>query len=233
MQKRLTIAIDGYSSSGKSTLARQIADCLSYLYIDSGAMYRAVTLYFLNKGIDYTDENQVKSAMKDIRIEFEHDNSSSIQTILNGKNVSKPIRSLRVSAHVSEVATIPVIREFLVGQQRAMRGEQGIVMDGRDISTVVFPDADVKFFITADIDERVKRRYKELLNKSINTDKATVKRNLKERDYTDSHRDVSPLIQAPDAILIDNTHMSKKEQLLKAVETIAQKFPEINPKNCI
>lgn len=227
----LTIAIDGYSSSGKSTLARELADCLSLLYVDSGAMYRAVTLYFIEKDVKMRDPQEVSDTLKEIHISFTKE-QGKLNTYLNGRNVSKDIRSIKVSSYVSEIAAIPEVRTLLVDQQRAMQQEMGIVMDGRDIGTVVFPDADVKLFVTADLDVRIERRYKELSDKGMITDRATVRKNLEERDYLDSHRDISPLKMAEDSILLDNTHLNRQEQLSKSLDIIRSKFPDVIIKDC-
>lgn len=231
-QKKLTIAIDGYSSCGKSTLARQLADCLSYIYIDSGAMYRAITLYFLNHKIDISDIKEVNDALKNIHIEIDHDNTGTSSTYLNKENVSREIRTMRVSSLVSEVAAIPDIRKFLVEQQRAMNKNDGIVMDGRDIGTVVFPDADIKFFIEADFDVRVDRRYRELQKKSINIKRGEVEENLLHRDYIDSTREVNPLKKAEDAVVVDNTGLNINEQLKLCLNLIQESFPHITFKDC-
>lgn len=230
-KNQLTIAIDGYSSSGKSTLARQLADCLSLLYVDSGAMYRAVTYYFLENDVDLHNSVEVEKALENIHIEFKRE-TEELRTYLNGTDVTTEIRTLKVSSFVSEVSTIASVREVLVEQQRAMQEKNGIVMDGRDIGTVVFPNADVKFFVTADIDVRVERRYAELIKKGFSTDRATVKRNLEERDYLDSHREISPLKMAEDSVVIDNTSLNKEEQLNKSIEVIKSRFPDISTENC-
>lgn len=228
----LVIAIDGYSSCGKSTLAQQLADCLSYIYVDSGAMYRAVTLYFLNNDIDYTDIDQVKKALQHISIDIKKTDHNITDTILNGKVVSEEIRSMRVSSEVSEVAAISEIRSFLVKQQQAMRDKGGLVMDGRDIGTVVFPNADIKLFIHAELETRVERRYNELIEKGVEIEKNEVRKNLKHRDHIDSTRKDSPLIQAEDAILIDNTDLTIEGQLQKSLNIIKTNAPNISPNCC-
>ncbi len=231
--KKLVIAIDGYSSCGKSTLAQQLADCLSYIYIDSGAMYRAVTLYFLHENIDISDLTEVQSALDKINLKFIQETDGNTAILLNNENVSSEIRTLRISSFVSEVAAIPIIREFLVAQQQAMQKTGGIVMDGRDIGTVVFPDADIKIFVKAELQKRIDRRYNELLSKGLNVARNEVEENLKHRDLIDTTREVSPLIQAEDSILLDNTELNKSEQLRKSLGFIKEKFPSIAIKDCI
>ncbi len=214
MSKKIIITIDGWSSTGKSTLAKQLAKELGYVYIDSGAMYRAITLYFLRNHIDWTDVNEVNAALKDIVIEFQfNEKSQQSEIILNGENVEYVIRDLVVAEKVSDVATIKEIRSFAVAQQQKMGEKKGIVMDGRDIGTTVFPDAELKIFMTADSAVRVERRFKELYEKNPNITIEEVKNNLEMRDYIDSHREVSPLRKAEDAIELDNTHLTMEEQL--------------------
>ncbi|MCG8330145.1 MAG: (d)CMP kinase [Chitinophagales bacterium] len=216
--KKIIIAIDGYSSCGKSTLAKALAAALQYTYIDSGAMYRAVTLYFLQKNIKVENMEQVTMALKEIEIRFDHNN----HTLLNGENVEELIRQMHVSNYVSEVAAVTEVRRALVAQQQAMGIHKGIVMDGRDIGTVVFPDAALKLFLTASLEVRAERRYMELLSKGQNTDLEAVKANLQHRDHIDSNRADSPLMQATDAIVIDNTNISREEQFELAMN-LAQK----------
>ncbi|WP_407522510.1 (d)CMP kinase [Lacibacter sp. MH-610] len=219
MSQKIIIAIDGYSSCGKSTLARQLAKELNYIYIDSGAMYRAITLYFLRNHIDWTDEAQVQEALQQIVLEF-HPNSNTGQSemYLNGENVEYVIRDLVIAEKVSEVAAIKEVREFAVHQQQLMGVKKGIVMDGRDIGTTVFPQAELKIFMTADNAIRVERRFKELYAKNPNITIEEVKNNLELRDYIDSHRDVSPLRKADDAVVIDNSDLTPEEQLRLAKE---------------
>lgn len=219
VSQKIIIAIDGYSSCGKSTLARQLAKELNYIYIDSGAMYRAITLYFLRNHIDWTDEAQVQEALQQIVLEF-HPNSNSGQSemYLNGENVEYVIRDLVIAEKVSEVAAIKEVREFAVHQQQLMGVKKGIVMDGRDIGTTVFPQAELKIFMTADNAIRVERRFKELYAKNPNITIEEVKNNLELRDYIDSHRDVSPLRKADDAVVIDNSDLTPEEQLRLAKE---------------
>lgn len=219
VSQKIIIAIDGYSSCGKSTLARQLAKELNYIYIDSGAMYRAITLYFLRNHIDWTDEAQVQDALQQIVLEF-HPNTNTGQSemYLNGENVEYVIRDLVIAEKVSEVAAIKAVREFAVHQQQLMGVKKGIVMDGRDIGTTVFPQAELKIFMTADNAIRVERRFKELYAKNPNITIEEVKNNLELRDYIDSHRDVSPLRKADDAVVIDNSDLTPEEQLRLAKE---------------
>jgi CMP/dCMP kinase len=214
MSNKIIITIDGWSSCGKSTLAKQLAKHLGYTYIDSGAMYRAITLYFLRNHIDWTDTNEVKSGLENIQLHFEHNNSTGQSEIfLNYENVEYLIRDLIIADKVSDIAAIAAVRSFAVAQQQQMGEQKGIVMDGRDIGTTVFPKAELKIFMTADIAVRVERRFKEMFEKNPNTTIEDVKNNLEMRDYIDSHREVSPLIKALDAIVIDNTNMDMQEQL--------------------
>ncbi len=217
--KKIVITIDGWSSCGKSTLAKQLAKALDYTYIDSGAMYRAITLYFLRNHVDWTDTDEVKKALKSISLEFHYnEKSQQSEMYLNRENVEYVIRDLVVAEKVSDVAAIKEARKFAVAQQQRMGKERGIVMDGRDIGTVVFPDAELKIFMTADSAVRVERRFQELFEKNPNITIEEVKTNLEMRDYIDSHRQASPLKQAGDAILLDNTNLTEKEQLQKALK---------------
>jgi len=217
--KRIIITIDGWSSCGKSTLAKQLAKALGYIYVDSGAMYRAITLYFLRNHVDWTDIGAVKNALKEISLEFVHNSKSELSEIyLNGENVEYVIRDLVVAEKVSEVAAIRDVRYFAVAQQQKMGKGKGIVMDGRDIGTVVFPNAELKIFMTADDAVRVERRFKELYEKNPNISLDEVKANLEMRDYIDSHREVSPLRQAEGAMLLDNTNLTEKEQFQRALK---------------
>ena len=214
VHKKIIITIDGWSSCGKSTLARQMAKELGYTYIDSGAMYRAITLYFLRNHVDWTKHSQVEHALKNITLEFRSNHKSGLsETYLNGENVEYVIRDLVVAEKVSDVAAIREVREFAVHQQQLMGKKKGIVMDGRDIGTVVFPHAELKIFMTADNAIRVARRFKELYDKNPNITIEEVKSNLEMRDYIDSHREVSPLRKADDAIELDNSNITMKEQL--------------------
>ncbi|MDX2003579.1 MAG: (d)CMP kinase [Chitinophagales bacterium] len=218
MSESIIIAIDGYSSCGKSTLAKALARKLHYAYVDSGAMYRAVTLYFLNHEIDYTNHQEVVEALDQISISFKYNAELGLnETYLNGLNVEYPIREMRISEKVSEVSKIKEVRKALVQYQQEMGEHRGIVMDGRDIGTVVFPDAELKLFMTADIAVRVQRRYLELKQKGFEQiTLEEVQKNLEERDLIDSTRAESPLKQAEDAIVFDNTHLTEVQQLEKA-----------------
>ncbi|WP_121354298.1 (d)CMP kinase [Flavisolibacter nicotianae] len=217
--KKIIITIDGWSSCGKSTLAKQLAKALNYVYVDSGAMYRAITLYFLRNHVDWTDKKEVEKALKAISLEFNYnDKLQQSEIYLNGENVEYVIRDLVVAEKVSDVAAIKEVRDFAVAQQKKMGRHRGIVMDGRDIGTVVFPDAELKIFMTADNAVRVERRFKELYEKNPAITLDEVKTNLEMRDYIDSHRDVSPLRQADDARILDNTNLTEKEQFQKALK---------------
>jgi len=221
MSKKIIIAIDGWSSCGKSTLAKQMAKKLGYLYVDSGAMYLAITLYFLRSHIDWTDKAAVKKALEDISLEFVKNEVSEINEIyLNGENVEYLIRELVVAEKVSDVAAIREVRQFAVKQQQLMGKNKGVIMDGRDIGTVVFPKAELKIFLTADNMVRVGRRFKELYVKNPNITVDEVKANLEMRDYIDSNREVDPLRQAEDAILLDNTNITEEETLHKALHLL-------------
>lgn len=216
--KKIVIAIDGYASCGKSTIAKNLAKALDYIFIDTGAMYRATTLFFLDQGIDFaSDGAHIAAAMERIRIHFEQHDGQTL-TYLNGQCVEQDIRSMRVAEAVSPVATLATVRRAMVAQQQAMGRTKGVVLDGRDIGTVVFPDAELKLFVTADIDVRTARRVAELTARGIPTDAATVQTNLLERDRIDSTRTESPLRQADDAIVLDTTHLSMEEQLNKAFQ---------------
>jgi CMP/dCMP kinase len=211
--KPIIITIDGWSSCGKSTLARQLAKALNYVYIDSGAMYRAITLYFLRNHVDWTKKKQVDEALSNIHLDFRFNiKSQQSEMHLNDENVEYVIRDLVVAEKVSEVAAIKEVRTFAVAQQQKMGARKGIVMDGRDIGTVVFPEAELKVFMTADITVRVERRFNELYEKNPNITIEEVKANLEMRDYIDSNREVSPLRKAADAIELDNSNMTMKQQ---------------------
>ena len=226
--KKITIAIDGFSSTGKSTLAKQLAKELGYLYVDSGAMYRAITLYFLRNNIEIEDKKETKAALKSINLEFVFNPASQhSEMYLNGENVEYVIRDLIIAEKVSDVAAIKEVREFAVAQQQLMGKKKGIVMDGRDIGTVVFPKAELKIFMTADNAIRVQRRFKELYEKNPNVTIEEVKDNLEMRDYIDSHREVSPLRKAKDAIELDNTNLTEKEQFSKALILARDKIAQL------
>src|SRR5665213_1253831 len=218
--KKITIAIDGYSSCGKSTVAKAVAKELNYIYIDSGAMYRAVTLYFLENDIPIidlqraADEGVLHHYIDTIKISFENNpENGNSEVCLNGKNVEKEIRTMKVSESVSSVSTVKEIRQKLVKLQQEFGKNKGVVMDGRDIGTVVFPDAELKIFMTADANERAKRRFKELSDKGITASLEEIKVNISHRDYDDTHRIESPLIQAKDAVLLDNTNLNQQQSL--------------------
>jgi len=219
--KKIIITIDGWSACGKSTLAKRLAKELGYTYIDSGAMYRAITLYFLRNHIDWTDKKDVKKALNDIRLQFIYNNKSKESEIyLNDENVEYLIRDLIVAEKVSDIAAIKEVREFAVEEQRKMGKAKGIVMDGRDIGTVVFPKAELKVFMTADNTVRVERRFKELFEKNPNVSLDEVKANLEMRDYIDSHREVSPLKKAKNALVLDNTNLTEDEQFQIAMDWV-------------
>jgi cytidylate kinase len=221
VKKKIIIAIDGYSSCGKSTLAKQLAKELNYTYIDSGAMYRAITLFFLRNHIDWTNTKEVSSALDNILLEFVvNPANGESEMFLNGENVEFVIRDLVVAEKVSEIAAIEKVRTYAVKEQQLMGKNKGIVMDGRDIGTTVFPNAELKLFMTADNAVRVERRFKEMFAKNPNISIEEVKTNLEMRDYIDSHRDVSPLKKADDAIIIDNTELTPAEQFKKALRLI-------------
>ena len=214
--KRIIVAIDGLSSCGKSTLAKALAKSLHYAYLDSGAMYRAVTLYFLESKVDYENPEAVAEALKNIEIHFERIDGQN-RTFLNGRDVEHDIREMSVSEHVSPVSAISAVRRAMVAQQQAMGKRRHIVADGRDIGTVVFPDAELKIFLVADADVRTSRRHLELASKGIDAEWEEIQRNLLERDRIDSSRADSPLRQAEDAVVIDNTLLSEEQQLSKAL----------------
>lgn len=225
MEKKIIITIDGWSSCGKSTLAKQLAKELGYVYIDSGAMYRTITLYFLRNHTDWTDKTEVQKALDNITIEFiSNHKTGQTEMHLNGENVEYVIRDLLVAEKVSDIAAIKEVREFAVARQRQLGEKKGIVMDGRDIGTVVFPAAELKIFMTADNSIRVQRRFRELYEKNPNITIEEVKNNLEMRDYVDSHREVSPLRQAKDALILDNSNITEKEQLSRALEWALKKI---------
>lgn len=209
---KIIIAIDGSSSTGKSTLAKTLGKALGYAYISTGDMYRAVTLFFIENNIDIKDLGAVKEALKKIRLRFKMQPEGNC-IFLNGKNVNRDIRTMAVNNLVSPVATISEVRKEMVRQQQSMGGEKGIVMDGRDIATVVFPNAELKIFLTADVEERARRRYVELIEKGMDVDFEEVKNNLLERDHIDSSRADSPLTKAEDAVIVDNTDLNLEQQL--------------------
>jgi len=223
--KDIIITIDGWSSCGKSTLAKQLAKSLGYVYIDSGAMYRAITLYFLRNHVNWLNTAEVNNALDNITISFRfNDKTQQSEVYLNEENVEYVIRDLVIAEKVSDVAAIKEVRTFAVAQQQKMGEQKGIVMDGRDIGTTVFPDAEIKFFMTADIAVRVERRYIEMFEKNPNTSIDDVKANLEMRDYIDSNREISPLRKAADAIELDNTSLSIERQLEIALQTVKLKL---------
>lgn len=222
---KITIAIDGYSSCGKSTLAKNLAQAIGYSYVDTGAMYRCVTLYALSNGLikdDTVDIEGLVSQLDEIHISFEHtEQSKQSDANLNGVNVEETIRSMNISNHVSKISVIKEVREKMVAMQQKMGDEKGVIMEGRDIGTVVFPNAELKVFMTASIDIRVKRRYDEIKAKGLSISSDEVKENVLSRDYEDTHREHSPLVQADDAVVLDNSDLSREDQLnfmLKLVE---------------
>ena len=215
--RQITIAIDGYSSCGKSTMAKDLAREIGYIYVDTGAMYRSVTLFAMRNNLFNEDgsikTDELKSRMNEINISFKlNSETGRPDTYLNGELVEKEIRSMDVSARVSKIAALPFVREALVAQQQAMGKEKGIIMDGRDIGTVVFPDAELKIFVTASAEVRAQRRYDELKAKGMPADFDDILKNVKERDYMDSHRETSPLRKADDALELDNSNMTIEEQ---------------------
>lgn len=224
MSKNIVVAIDGYSSCGKSTLAKALAKKLHFVYIDSGAMYRAVTLYLLRNNIDLNDALKVEHALSDIHLNF-HSRDYQTHILLNDEEVSDEIRQMAVSENVSAVSAIKAVRTEMVKQQQRMGKSKNIVMDGRDIATAVFPDAQVKIFMTADPKIRAERRYKELIASGINVTLEEVFENLAHRDYADTTRKESPLVRAKDAIVLDNTEMDQEEQLGFALEQVMHHLP--------
>lgn len=215
--RKITIAIDGYSSCGKSTMAKDLAREIGYIYVDTGAMYRSVTLFAMRNSLFNEDgsikTDELKYRMGEINISFRlNSETGRPDTYLNGELVEKEIRTMEVSSNVSKIAALPFVREALVAQQQAMGKEKGIIMDGRDIGTVVFPDAELKIFVTASAEVRAQRRYDELKAKGMPADFDDILKNVKERDYIDSHRETSPLRMADDALELDNSHMTIEEQ---------------------
>ncbi|BAU19149.1 cytidylate kinase [Prevotella intermedia] len=215
--KKITIAIDGFSSCGKSTMAKDLARELGYVYVDTGAMYRCVTLYALRHGLFRADGTinlpQLEAEIPNINISFRlNKETGRPDTYLNNENVENEIRTMEVSSHVSPIAAVPFVRAALVAQQQKMGEDKGIVMDGRDVGTVVFPNAELKIFVTASAEVRAQRRYDELKAKGMEADFEEILENVKQRDYIDSHREVSPMRKADDAIELDNSHISIAEQ---------------------
>lgn len=227
--KKITIAIDGYSSTGKSTLAKQLAKHLGYVYVDTGAMYRAVALFAMQNGYissEYFDKGTLINSVPNIKLHFEFNPELGFaEMFLNDVNVEKEIRTIEVSSYVSKIAEVSQVRSKLVEQQQEMGKNKGIVMDGRDIGTVVFPDAELKIFMTASPETRAQRRFDELQAKGDDVSYEEVLKNVQERDYIDTHRDDSPLVIAEDAIEIDNSYLTREEQfdvVLELVEEVAK-----------
>lgn len=225
---KIIIAVDGYSSCGKSTLAKQLAKKLGYIFIDSGAMYRGMSLYAKERGFVENGElnkEAIVASLPSVEMHFElNPVSKEPELYLNGVNVAQEIRSPEISSIVSKVSTIREVRVKLVDEQRKMGKKGGIVMDGRDIGSVVFPNAELKIFVTADLETRTNRRFQELLESKISTTREEVAKNLQERDFIDSTREISPLTQAHDAILLDNTYLTKEEQLDKVLALVEEKL---------
>ena len=222
-KKKIIIAIDGFSSCGKSTMAKELAAKLHYNFIDSGAMYRAITLYFIRNGVDIANAAEVSEALASINLTFEFNAARGVSEVcLNDENVEAYIRDLVVSDKVSEVAALKSVRDFAVAQQQAIGREKGIVMDGRDIGTSVFPNAELKIFVTADPDVRVMRRFREMHAKDPHVSVEEVKRNLELRDYLDTTREESPLRKADDACLLDNSDLTREEQLARVLKLAHQ-----------
>jgi cytidylate kinase len=221
--KKILIAIDGYAACGKSTLAKQLASHLHYLFLDTGAMYRAVTLYLLDNHINWLNNKLLNDVLDNISITFQRNENGKIHCLLNGDDVEEQIRSMHVSNKVSEVAAVSAVRKFLVQQQQIIGKEKGIVMDGRDIGTVVFPHAELKLFVTADMETRVQRRLLELQSNDIQVSEEDIRNNLIKRDHEETTRADSPLIKAADAIVIDNTNLTPTEQFQIALN-LAEKI---------
>ena len=225
MEKKIIIAIDGFSSCGKSTLAKAMAKALEYVFVDTGAMYRAIALYFLRNNIPFNDTASIEAALHAIELRFKYNSvSQKSDMYLNGENVEQEIREMQVSQKVSEVASIAAVRDFAVSQQQSMGVDKGIVMDGRDIGTVVFPNAELKLFVTADPAIRLERRYQELLQTNPAILKEEVAANLQQRDLMDSTRAHSPLKQAEDALVLDNTNLDRAQQFELAMKWAMDKI---------
>lgn len=229
--KKIAIAIDGFSSCGKSTMAKDLAREVGYIYVDTGAMYRAVTLFAMRNDVfdaeGNIDETRLKALLPDVKLTFQLNNETKLPEVcLNGENVERYIRTLEVSQHVSPIAALPFVREKLVEQQQAMGNEKGIVMDGRDIGTVVFPNAELKIFVTASAEIRAQRRFKELEAKGMPADFDEILQNVEQRDYIDTHRETSPLHQADDALVLDNSHLTIAEQKVWLMEKFNERTQE-------
>lgn len=224
--KNMIVAVDGYSSTGKSTVAKIIAAKLGLIYIDTGAMYRVVTLEALRRGLivdGVIDQKRLRESLKEINIGFKYNREQDFyETYLNGEYVEEQIRGMEVSDQVSGIAALGFVREFLVAQQREMARNESVIMDGRDIGSVVFPDADVKFFMTASPAVRAQRRYKELTDKGVEVSYEEVEANVLKRDYIDAHREESPLKQTDDAIVVDNSDMTVEDEVAFMIEKIRQ-----------
>jgi len=227
LDKKITIAIDGFSSTGKSTLAKQLAKELGYVYVDTGAMYRAIAFFSMQKAYiktDYLDKESLIKSLPNIQLQFKFNPELGFaEMYLNGENVERQIRTIEVSGFVSKVAEIPEVRTKLVEQQQQMGKNKGIVMDGRDIGTVVFPDAELKIYMTASAQTRAQRRYDELIQKGDSVTFEEVLQNVEERDYIDTHRSNSPLVKADDAIEIDNSNLNREEQFELVLDLVKQK----------
>lgn len=229
--KKIVIAVDGFSSCGKSTMAKDLAREVGYIYVDTGAMYRAVTLFAMRNDVfdaeGNIDETRLKALLPDVKLTFQLNNETKLPEVcLNGENVERYIRTLEVSQHVSPIAALPFVREKLVEQQQAMGNEKGIVMDGRDIGTVVFPNAELKIFVTASAEIRAQRRFKELETKGMPADFDEILQNVEQRDYIDTHRETSPLRQADDALVLDNSHLTIAEQKVWLMEKFNERTQE-------
>lgn len=229
--KKITIAIDGLSSCGKSTMAKMLAKEVGYIYVDTGAMYRAVTLFAMRNGMiapnGEVNRDELKQKMQTLRVEFKlNEQTGRAETYLNGENVENEIRGMEVSSHVSAIAAIDFVRTALVEQQQRMGRDKGIVMDGRDIGTVVFPDAELKVFVTASAEIRAQRRFDELKGKGVEANFDEILNNVQQRDYIDSHREVSPLRKADDAIELDNGELTIAQQLQWLVERFEERVAQ-------
>lgn len=232
--KKITITIDGYSSCGKSTLAKELADELNYLFIDSGAMYRAITLYFLRNHVDWTNLDDVHKALENINLSFKFNSETGkCDMVLNNENVEYLIRDMVVAEKVSDISALQEVRAFAVAEQRKIGKDKGIVMDGRDIGTTVFPEAELKIFMTADPEVRVKRRFAEVFERNPNITLEEIRTNLETRDHIDTHREFSPLRQAEDAIVLDNSAISLNEQLEMALRWAKERIAEVTNSNVI
>lgn len=228
IHEKFTIAIDGYSSCGKSTLAKALAQDLNFLYVDSGAMYRAVTYYFLKNNIDLNNSEEVSRALSEIKIDLHHKNNQLI-VLLNGEDISAAIRAMRISENVSAVSSIKAVRISMVKQQQALADRQHIIMDGRDIGTIVFPNAQLKIFMTAETKIRAQRRYDELISSHQEVSLEEVLNNIESRDLQDTTREESPLRRADDALLLDNSHMNQQEQLNFVKNELFKRYPQLAP----